>query len=1104
MNKMKLSIAAIILTVGCIIFAGPASAQTSKGSLTGIARDATGATVPDAIITVHGEQTGETRTATTGSDGQYRIEALSAEPYTVSASHAGFSVFKAQHVQVIPSVFVTFNLTLAVGSQNDTITVEADQAGLNTENGQLSQTISARELTALPVLSLNPFELAVTIPGVQTVNSQNQFSNGANSQVNGARPRSNNFLLDSQEINDIGIGGQAFQPQILDAYEDLTVITSTASAEYGRAGGGIFNLVTKAGTNNYHGTVYDRYSGSGLNSKNHGIRGSSSDKARFDTHTLGFTGGGPIIKDKLFAFGAGQWGRFYGRESIAPVLLPDASGKATLAGLTSPTAVSQNAVLTNYLINYNYLANYTKVTNLPSVPTNIGQQAGCNNGTSTCFVSESYFQRPFPSEKNPDTQWSIRVDFKPTQSDTFYIRYLHDNTSLSPDFFANSAGGALGLDTYQGGPSELGAGSWTHVFTPTIVNELRASETRISFLFAPLPSTLALPAYALPTLTINNFPDLGAGQNFPQGRAEDLYQFQDTFSLTHGRQSFRLGFDVGRQLEKDTISQNAKGTATLANGLGSSTALANFLSDQLGNSGTITKTNGPLRADPHGWRSGVFAQDDIKVNAELTVNLGVRYDYTTNPENSLKYPGIDPANPFQSITTVIKVNNDLNNVSPRIGFAYAPSFGGLFGSGKTSIRGGFGIFYDSYFSNFVINAAQSAPNSVAGLLQQTRASGPISIAANLNSFNPTVLTGRASVTSVDKNMVNPQTYQYNLGIEQELAKGVNLHIAYVGNRGEKLFANQQFNYRTGTTGLRQDPTRGVVNARGNYADSNYNSIQVDSTIRVGRTIAIRANYVFSKDLDNGSEIFATGSSPTSYTANLAPGGRRQDYGPSTFDHRQFASFSYSWSPRGFHSDSRGKDILLDVLTRNFTIGGVSQLQSGPYSNVNAGGSDTNGDGSPFNDRPIIGNASAPFQTAGIDGALVGLNPGTYYDVAELNTIGNGLPVTASQVHFLVPYDPDNKYLTASVGRGTYQNPGATTHNLALQKGFSPGFKHLELAQFVIRAEATNLFNHNDRTYLDTNVTDFGPADLYPTSLNTDSLAREDTQRTLVLWGKFVF
>ena len=196
-----------------------------------------------------------------------------------------------------------------------------------------------------------------------------------------------------------------------------------------------------------------------------------------------------------------------------------------------------------------------------------------------------------------------------------------------------------GFDTLQGGPSELGAGTWTHVFGPRIVNELRASETRISFAFAPTPSALANPLYALPTLSIANIApgSIGPNQNFPQGRSEDLYQLQDTVSITRGMQTLRVGFDIGRTIEKDLISLNAKGALSFAKGGSGVSALGNFLNNQLGPSGSATKVFGSTRTDPHGYRSGVFAQDDIKLNPDLTLNLGVRYDYLTNPENSLPF-----------------------------------------------------------------------------------------------------------------------------------------------------------------------------------------------------------------------------------------------------------------------------------------------------------------------------------------------------------------------------------------------------------------------------------------------------------------------------------
>jgi outer membrane receptor protein involved in Fe transport len=1095
--KLSQSLALVLVLVccGCLSSFG----QTSKGILAGVVKDGTGAVVPNAVLTIKGEQTGETRNLTSGSDGSYRAEALSPEVYTVSASSQGFSTFRAEHILVAPSVVTTYNITFSVGSRSDVVTVEADAQTINTDNGQLAGTISSREITVLPVFTLNPLELSSTVPGVQTVTGANQLSNGVNLQVDGARPRSNNFLLDSQEINDIGIGGQAFQPNIPDLYQDVTVITSAASAEYGRSGGGVFNLVTKGGTNTFHGTAYDRYTGSGINAVPNILRGTGQRNGRFDEHIIGGTVGGYIIKDKLFAFGGTQFSRVYGTEQIGPITVPDAAGVATLNSLTG-SAATQVALLNKYTTNNFYLSQYQLVPGKPTIPVNVGTQPGC--ATNPCIVEESQFQRPPSPQKQPDTQWSYRIDFKPHERDTFYVRYLHDRSSLTPDFFANAAGGALGLDTNQGGPSELGAGSWTHIFTPNVLNEVRASETRINFLFSPTPTTLANPAYALPTLNISQYPTLGPIQNFPQGRAQDLYQIQDTFSLNHGRHSIRAGFDIGHQLEKDTLAINAKGTATFARGSTGVTALGNFLNNQLGPSGTVTRTTGRLRTDPHVWRSGFFAQDDVKLSPQLTVNLGVRYDYTGNPENSLAFPGVDLNNPYQSITTVIPVKNDKNNISPRIGFAFSPNSGGFFGSGKTVVRGGFGIFYDSYFSNFVTNAATTAPNATAGTLTQTSGTGLTNAIATLNSFTPT-LTNLASETSVASNLVNPQTYQYNLGVEQDV-KGAILAVRYVGARGEKLFASNQLNYFNGA-GSRLNTTRGVINVRGNFASSNYNGLQVEGSKRFRNNLTIRANYTFSKGLDNGSEIFALSDSGSQYGANLASNGRTQEYGPSAFDHRHYVSIAYVWAPAGFHVANRVADTFVGALTRNWTLSGVEQFQSGAYGSFTISPLDTNGDGSAVNDRPILGNPGAPLATAGIDGSFVGGTPGVYYDIGANNVSGSLVPVTASQVHFLVP--AGNSLLHSEVGRNSFSNPGSTRNDIALQKGFGLGLLHLERGQLLFRVEAQNIGNHNDRgSYLDTDVLDFGP----PTSLTDQALARGDTSnpselgRQLVLYAKFAF
>ncbi len=972
-------------------------AQTSLGILVGVVRDQTGAVMPSVTITVVGSEDGIAHISVAQADGAYRIEALRPQNYTVTVKQSGFSAFTAKYVIVTPSNTTSYDINLKVGSTNETVSVEADSVSIDTENGQLTGIVNSTDLTKLPIFSQSPYELATTVPGAQYV-SNSGFSNGQSLQINGARPRANNFLLDGQEINDVSIGGQAFQPNIPDSFSDVSVLTSAASAEFGRAGGGIVNSITKSGTNAYHGEVYERYTGSGLNALGGLERGKGITKTRFDQHTYGFTAGGPIIKNKLFAFGGLEMRRFYGKLTPSVLEFPDAAGYAQLqaiaaaaAGSSTPQVAAQVALLDTYLNSGgSYLANYNVVartnaagcngvgagaTGQPApVCTNVGPQPGCP--TAGCVITEGFFQRPAPSANRPDTQWTYKINYTPWEKDSFSARYIHDRSSSNPDF-TNSPGAFTGLDTQQGGPSELGQGTWTHIFTSNLLNEFRVSETRVSFAFAATPQTLANPVDSMISISVGGFQALGPNQNFPQGRGEDLYQLQDTVAWTKGRHSFRFGFDIGRQLEKDLVSQNAIGTLTFAasgtsaNGnIYGTSSLGNFLQNQLGPSGTATKTYGNTRIDPHDWRSGFFGQDDIKLSADLTINLGLRYDYLTNPENSLKYPGIDPNNPLGIITlvagvptaNVYKVANPKDLFSPRVGFAYTPHFGGLFGDGKFVVRGGAGIFYDSDFSNFVTNAAQTSPNAVSGQLIQTTGAG-LTNATSLIPTIPSTLSLTSTVEVTADNMVNPITYQYNLGVERQLPANIFMAIRYVGEIGSKLFANQQFNYFNGTTGQRLNPAYGQDVIRGNYARSNYNSGQVEVSHLFSHGFQIRGNYTYSKDLDDASEIFTTSSSPTSFAANLAPGGFRQDWGPSAYDHRHYLAISYVWSPAGFHSSNAFGDAALNVITRHWTVSGISKFQSGPYSTF-AENVDSNGDSSAANDRPIIGSISAPITTAG--------------------------------------------------------------------------------------------------------------------------------------------
>ena len=291
--------------------------------------------------------------------------------------------------------------------------------------------------------------------------------------------------------------------------------------------------------------------------------------------------------------------------------------------------------------------------------------------------------------------------------------------------------------------------------------------------------------------------------------------------------------------------------------------MGNFLSNQTGPSGSVEKTFGPTRIDPHTWRTAYFAQDDIKATPELTLNLGLRYDYLTDPGNSVRYPAIDPNNLTAPIDTVFKIKTDKANWGPRFGFAYAPIGGGWLGGGKTVFHGGAGIYYDTSFSNIVTNTAQASPNAPTGLLESTSGGGVQDPLAALATITPELLPTDA-VQSVSKNIVNPSTYEWNMGFERALPADLKAVVNYVGSRGRRLYANQHLNYFDFNTGERIIPDRGAIDVRENSAASQYDSIQTEVTREFKHGLFVRGSYTFGKNLDDGSEVFAIFSGPTSY------------------------------------------------------------------------------------------------------------------------------------------------------------------------------------------------------------------------------------------------
>jgi carboxypeptidase family protein len=1045
LSKLALLFSVLVVSAACM-------AQTSKGIIAGTVRDTTGAVMAGATVTATNVATTETRTTTTNEIGTYRIEAVEPGSYTIKVAAANFKTTTVDKVDVKGSVITTINASLEVGIATETVEVDAKSIEVATENGQLAHSISSVEIQEIPVFNLNAISLVMTQPGVIDVGA-NSFSNGTGFSVNGARPRANNFLLDGQDDNDNSIQGQALQPNNLQAVQEVAILTNSYSAEFGRGGGSVTNLISKSGTNQFHGSVWELYAGSGLNAipAEAGLGGETqATKPRFDIHTFGFTAGGPIWKNKLFGFGSSQWQKFYGKAAPAAIRVPTDAGFAALGAVgTSNAALLQQ-----------YFGSLRGDPSQSPRTVDIGTRAGCPaaslSGTGTCLVQTGLLVRPAPAQDNPNTQWTVKIDFTPRAADSISGRYIRNVGSLTPDFF-NFPTSLPGLDPQQSGTAENMGFTWTHVLSSHTVNEFRASYGHFDFTFGPTTEAANNPLFALPTINTiagAGFPTLGISAALPQGRGHVTYQFQDAYTLTMGRHTFKAGGDVSRLLVKDAVPFNARGTLTFGNGGGFS-GLGNFLDNFTGASSGAARTFGNPVVRPTMLQEAFYFEDTYHVKPNLTLDLGLRYEFNNNPANTLSFPSVDVSKePSSTFPTVVRAREDGNNWGPRVGFAYTPHiFGKVFGNEKTVLRGGYGIFYDTIFTNITDNEAAGSPNAVSGTLLGAPGTRGLANATGLVGTVSPVLNPLSAVSTLASNIRNPMTHQWNFNVQRELPWNMSFNAAYVGSRGIRLFANDELN--PGINGVRRNPLRGPITLRDNSGDSIYHALDLKLDRRFHKGLLLRGAYTYSKLIDSVSEVFSFSSpagNATSFPQNelVGAGGRAAERGLSTFDRRQRFVLSYVWDIPGVSSSSNGLFTALGYITKGWQIAGSSAFQTGAPANITSG-FDQNGDLRATNDRPNLGNPSAPLASWAVDGKFVGGTPGTLYDGQAFEATGALNPVAANSVHFLVQPGIGN------LGRNTFVMPGAIDNSMAVSRRFK--IHGLENHVLEFRAEAFNIFNH---------------------------------------------
>jgi hypothetical protein len=1065
--KMAKSLAWALMVLLCVLVSAVAWGQTSNGTLVGSVIDPAGAVVTRASVSAVSSQYGQPHETHTDSVGTYRLESLQPGTYDVSISAPAFETLTVTGAVINGSLTTTINGKLKLAAAQQAIEVHATAGQMiDTQSGQLGETISHQEVAELPYFSLNPAELAMTLPGVQdspvgkgAIPTDAQ-TNGIAFSVNGTRPRANNFLIDGQDDNDYGLTGQAYQPINYGAVQEVAILTNAYSAEYGRGGGSVTNYIYKSGTNNFHGDAWEvnRNSAVAAIPAQDAIANNVTENPYDNENAFGFDVGGPLKKDKLFVFGTAQWDRER-QAATGPVFnLPTAAGIATLKSLEPNANI---ALFLNAIGSLVSPAVAPKTTNIA-----LGNDPVTNQPRPSVEIGS--FQVQNVRTASSALTWNYRMDWHFTDRDILTGSALRNNQTITPDNFANPD--ALpNFQTQQGGPSEIFRGQWAHTISSALVNELRLSYTKINFAFALTPATAAGPLANMPFLEFGNdinFPSIGVDNNFPQGRAHQIWQVQEALSYAVSRHTIKAGVDITVLSLNDTLALNTRGTI-LYNFSPGYSSLGNFMDDFTGqNPGSISKGFGNPNFNSSATMLAPYVEDTWRVKNNLTLTMGLRYEYWGALANSLPFPAFniaagfglpnatnaeyaDPNTPafFDSLFSFKQIP-DKRNFAPRIGLAYTPHWGrSLFGDGKTVLRAGYGIFYDGLFTNITDNSAESQPNTFGGAI-----SSPTGNASTFPGIMPT-LNSTFFIESMASNLHNPLTEQWNVDVQRELPLGLVLTLAYVGTRGEHLFANQDFNPAVGVDStnhyIYMNSNFGEIEIRTNAGDSWYSSGQAEVERKI-HTVVLRAAYTYSKFLDDTSDVnLTTGASTFSQVLS----NQRSDWGPSAFDRRHRFTVAYVWQVPHFYQNA-----FLRALTDAWEWSGIATIESGTPNTI-TDGFDNLGNGHP-NSRPNLGNVSAPLNSFAFDGGDVGgpYNSGQYYEFHCIFAWFGGGPQCpnepASTFHFIIPPS-----VPGNVGRNSLFGPGQIYFDTSIQRDFPIHFWKLENQTLSFRTEMFNAFNH---------------------------------------------
>ncbi len=1060
----------LVLTILVVLsLAAASNAQTFRGTILGTVTDSSGLAVAGATVTVKNTETGLVRTTQTTADGSYTVTELPIGTYTVTISQSGFQTSVTSDVAVNVAGERRVDVALKPGQVSERVEVSgAELPQVETTTNELGGVLTSQTVQDIPVNGRDYTKLIYLNPGV--AGSPDQISDSPGSfgefSMNGARGRSNNYLLDGTDMNDgyrndpaineAGVFGTPATILPIDAVAEVRVI-SNFEPEYGRNAGAVVNIVTKSGTNTLHGTAAEYFRNSALDARNYfnpvkNADGTSNPKAPFHNNQYGGSLGGPIIKDKTFFYldYEGQ------QEPVGVVTLANVPTGTAADGSLSPSDAS-NPVIAKLLALH------------PWPAPNLG-------GGRASVVSPSF---------NRLSSLIAKIDHSFDANNLVTGRYFFGDSVQSFPLALTATGGQLpGFNTYTPTRVQLVSLSYVHTMGASKVNELRYGWNRFAEGFFPAdqnfhPSSIGLntgtgPADAgLPIILVSGVAQLGATSSVPRHRVDSNSQVIDNFSWKINKHALKFGVDFHRTSVQQYFDKYFRGRLRFKDTFDSSgnliaTARQNFLAGNVtdgfqyfGNSTRHTFEN----------NFGFYFQDGFRITPRLTLNYGLRWDYfgVVGEKNNLfsNITSISPAAGTGTFTLtqvgqpgLSKLYNpDKKDFAPRISIAWDVT-----GKGKTVIRAGYGMFFDSFSQDMVLGHLPYAPffdpgpayNNIgpAAILSTSAAGGAI-VAGSPVYAPTTTCTFECDVFGFDRNIKTPYMENYNLNIQQQISSKAVLQLSYVGSQGHRLWRFFDLSQPSTAAINAADLACGCINDFGNAArplagnpygafyvlqenssgKSNYHSLQASFRIIGWHGVTSIVNYAWSKSLDNssdGEDFEPNAAQPNDSTQpNL-------EYGPSNFNlpHRFTWIFGYDLPRLGGG---------LQKLKNGWGMNSAATLQSGQPFQFNYNFQDDfSGSGNAF-DRPdvvgpIVYHPHDPSNYIDLSAFAI---PCTITAAAQLNPTGTAADCKLGTRHF------------GNLGRNSLHGPTFKQWDLAIYKNTAI----TERVKMQIRAEFFNVLNH---------------------------------------------